>query len=156
LITALSIQACSHLPLSWKARQQLETAKGLMYQGHFDAALRETEDLLGSFPRTMGDEALYLMGIIYAHPDNPNSSWDRSLESFQILAKRYPKSNLIQSSEIWVSMIQKIRDSEKMTAQLKDTIDKKNRELDNLKTQLDKLKKIDLGIEEEKRRNLPH
>ncbi|MBW1829597.1 MAG: hypothetical protein JRI74_09275 [Deltaproteobacteria bacterium] len=95
-----------------------------------------------SDPGTPGVEALYLMGIIYAHPQNPDSSLDRSLESFHILIKKHPKSDLTREAEAWVSTLRKIK--------------KRDKEILELKDQIDKLKEIDLGIEEKKRRELPH
>ncbi|MBW2143460.1 MAG: hypothetical protein JRG75_03570 [Deltaproteobacteria bacterium] len=155
LIAALGIPACSHLPITWQARHHIEGARELMSKGDFGAALKDTEEVLRTSPETLGDEALYLIGIIYAHPQNPSSNWERSLESFQTLIEKYPGSKLVQASEAWSSVLLKITDTEREVVQLKDIIKKKQGEVENLKTQIDNLKKIDLGIEEKKRRNLP-
>ena len=142
LIMMLWISACSHVPQSWQARQNLSQAKTLLANGHYQAALGKTEQVLSSDPGTPSVEALYLMGIIYAHPQNPDSSLDRSLESFHILIKKHPKSDLTREAEAWVSTLRKIK--------------KRDKEILELKDQIDKLKEIDLGIEEKKRRQLPH
>ena len=126
-----------------------------MSKGDFDAALKNTEDVLRTSPESMRDEALYLIGIIYAHPRNPRSNRQRSLESFQTLIEKYPGSKLVQESEVWSSVLLKLTDTEREIAHLKETINKKQGEVENLKTQIDNLKKIDLGIEEKKRRNFP-
>jgi len=156
LIIMLGLPACSHLPMAWQARHHIEDAKALMSKGDFDAALKDTEAVLRTSPETLGDEALYLIGIIYAHPKNPSSNWVRSLESFQTLIEKYPGSKLVQASEAWSSVLLKITDTEREIAQLKNMINKKQGEVENLKTQIDNLKKIDLGIEEKKRRTLTH
>jgi outer membrane protein assembly factor BamD (BamD/ComL family) len=150
-----SIAACSHFPIPWQARHQIEGAKVLLKKGDFDAALKDTEAVLRTSPETMGDEALYLIGIIYAHPQNPGSNWQRALESFQTLIEKYPGSEFVQASEAWSSLLLKITETEREIAQLKDMINTKQGEVENLKNQIDNLKKIDLGIEEKKRRNLP-
>ena len=100
------------------------------------------EEILRSGQVDHADEALYLMGVIYAHPKNPGASLNRSIESFQILIKKHPQSDRRQEAVAWISKLRKIRTMEKEILDLKD--------------QIDKLKKIDLGIEEKKRRNLPH
>ena len=138
----LWIASCSHIPQSWQARQNLSHAKALLASGNYQDALVESEQVLSSDPGTTGVEALYLMGIIYAHPQNPNSSLERSLECFQILIRKHPKSDLTREAEAWVSTLRKIKKMDKDILELKD--------------QIDKLKKIDLGIEEKKRRDLPH
>jgi outer membrane protein assembly factor BamD (BamD/ComL family) len=152
----MGIPACSHLPVAWQARHHIEGAKEQVSKGDFDAALKGAEEGLRTSPETMGDEALYLIGVIYAHPKNPGADWERSLESFQTLIEKYPGSELIQASEAWSSVLLKITETEREIAQLKDTITEKQGEVENLKTQIDSLKKIDLGIEEKKRRTLPH
>jgi hypothetical protein len=145
--------------------------------GSYQAALSKTEQVLRSDSGTAGDEALYLMGIIYAHPENPSANLEKSLESFQILTKKYPKSDLSPDAEAWVSNLRKIRKKDKEILELRDQIDKlkkidlrieekkrgespsieeKEKEILELKEQLDKLKKIDLGIEEKKRRDTLH
>ena len=176
LIMMLWIAACSHVPQSWQTRQNLSQAKALLANGHYQAALGKTQQVLSSDPGTKGVEALYLMGIIYAHPQNPNSSLERSLESFHILVKKYPESELTREAEAWISTLRKIKKMDKEILELKDQIDKlkeidlgieekKRRELPRiekmdeeileLKDQIDKLKEIDLGIEEKKRRESP-
>ncbi len=156
LIMALIIPACTHLPTAWQGKQHLEDAKRLIAQKNFDAALKETEALSSSFPQTMGDEALYLKGIIYAHPQNPCSNSARSIESFQALIRKYPQSDLIQVSEVWVLILGKIDDMNREITQLRESVTIKQIEIGDLRTQIEKLKKIDLGIEEKKRRNLSH
>ncbi len=140
-IMILWITACSHLPTTWQAGQNISHARSLMAKGNYKAALRETEKVLSSNPQTRGDDALYFMGIIYAHPQNPGSNLERSLESFQSLIKKYPQSDLVLEAEVWVSKLQKMRDMDEKILELKD--------------QIDRLKEIDLGIEEKKRRKLP-
>ncbi len=177
LIMMLWISACSHVPQSWQARQNLSQAKTLLANGHYQAALGKTEQVLSSDPGTPSVEAFYLMGIIYAHPQNPDSSLDRSLESFHILIKKHPKSDLTREAEAWISTLRKIKKMDKEILELKDQIDKlkeidlgieekkrgespriqkMDREIMELKDQMDKLKEIDLGIEEKKRRESPH
>ena len=141
LIMMLLLASCIHGPQSWQARQNLSNAKALLANGSYEAALRETELVLSSDPGTTGVEALYLMGVIYAHPQNPNANLERSLESFQILIKKYPESDLTRETEAWISKLRKIK--------------KMDREILELKDQIDKLKEIDLGIEEKKRRESP-
>ncbi len=102
--------ACSHLPRTWQAGQDLSHAKAFMAKGNYKAALREAKQVLSSNPQTRGDEALYFMGIIYAHPQNPGSNLERSLERFQSLIKKHPQSDLALEAEVWVSKLQKMRD----------------------------------------------
>lgn len=156
LIMPLGIPACGHFPRSWQANEHLADARALMVKGNYEAALSKTEETLRLFPRTIEDEVYYLMGIIYAHPQNPGLNLERSLENFDFLIRRFPKSNLKQTAEVWVSALRKIRDMEQEIIQLSEKISEKNNEIGKLQQQLEKLKKIDLGIEEQKRRKAPY
>ncbi len=142
LIMTTGMTACAHFEGPRQAENPISQARTLMKNEKYEAALREIEEILRSDQENQADQALYLMGVIYAHPKNPVASLDRSTENFQILIKKYPHSDLKQEAVAWVSKLRKIRTMEKEILDLKD--------------QIDKLKKIDLGIEEKKRRKLPH
>ena len=142
LIIIGGLTACAHLEESWQPEDPILQARTFMKNGDYKTALEEIERILRSGQVEQADEALYLMGVIYAQPKNPGASLNRSIESFQILIKKHPQSDRRQEAVAWISKLRKIRTMEKEILDLKD--------------QIDKLKKIDLGIEEKKRRNLPH
>ena len=142
MIITSGLTACAHLEETWQPKDPILQARIFMKNGEYKAALGEIEKNLRSGQVDHADEALYLMGVIYAHPKNPGASLNRSIESFQILIKKHPQSDRKQEAVAWISKLRKIRTMEKEILDLKD--------------QIDKLKKIDLGIEEKKRRNLPH
>ena len=75
-------------------------------------------------------EALFNMGLIYAHSGNPKKDFEKSIEFFKKLIKDYPESPLIEQSKIWVEVLQK------------------NEELNQV---IQKLKQVDIEIEEKKR-----
>ena len=142
LIITSGLTACAHLEETWQPEDPILQATTLMQNGKYKAALGKIEEILRSGQVEQADEALYLMGVIYAYPKNPGASLKRSIESFQILIKKHPQSNRKQEAVAWISKLRKIRTMEQEILDLKD--------------QIDKLKKIDLGIEEKKRRSLPH
>ncbi|SPD76299.1 conserved hypothetical protein [uncultured Desulfobacterium sp.] len=153
-----------------EANHHLANAKYLIAVQDYEQAIKESEQALNFAPETNGDQALFLMGVIYAHPKNPRSDRVRSLKCFEDMLKRYPRSELISATELYISMLGRINDLDKEILEIKKTntekqkeIDKlmnqiynlKNVEIKKLQTQLDGLKKIDLGTEEDKRKALP-
>jgi len=132
-----------------------------LVKGEYGASLRETKEVLRLYPRTLGDEALFQMGLIYACPKNPDQDYQRSLKRFQRVIKEFPQSRVKNQAEVWVLFIQEIMDKEREIGELKQKNShlgkalKKEKEnakelesqVEKLKDQLLRLKEIDLGIE---------
>ena len=136
----------------------------------YDEAIKESEHVLELSPKAKEDQALFLMGVIYGHPKNPNPDLERSVKCFESLMERYPGSDFMPPAELYISILGRIKDLDNEISKLRDTNDARQREinglrkqLDDLKeneikmlrNQLDELKKIDLGIERDKRKTLP-
>jgi len=117
----------------------LTDAQDLMIRGEYGRALEKNRQLLEKYPR-MGDKALFQMGLITAHPQNPDKDYKKSLKYFQRLIKEFPKSDLKNQAQIWVLSLQEAIE--------------KDRKIDDLQRQIEKLKEIDLDIQEKKKKSL--
>lgn len=54
------------------------------------------------------DEALYNLGLIYAHIDNPAKDFKKSQIYFHVLAKQFPDSALAEEAQIWLGLFETI------------------------------------------------
>ena len=175
-VTILSgIAGCVHFPNQWKGEKHLAIARTLMAKGDYEASLKENEEVASLFPRTLGDRALYQMGLVYIHPENPNRDYYKSLECFQTIIKEYPESITEGEAIIWIAFLEKTVNNEKKIDELNEEINllentiqtkmKRIRNLrsridvlraqkKNLESQIERLKEIDIGIEEKKREDL--
>ena len=154
-----------------EGHEDLVKARVLLEHGEYEASLREAQALLEAHPRTMGDEALLLKGLIYAHPDNPYKDYRISLEHFERLKQEFPERYTVQLADLltlFVSDAAKKDDRngklKEKTAVLERAIEKEHtkqkkleqeterlrEETRTLKDQLVKLKEIDLVIEQKK------
>lgn len=124
----------------WQGKQDLAKARTLMFKGDYEASLKYNKEVLRQFPRTLGDQALFQMGLNYAHPENPNPDNQKSIECFQSIIEEFPKSSIRDEAVIWILFLQRF--------------DNLQRQKENLKDQIEKLKIIDLGIEDKKRIDL--
>lgn len=131
----------------WQGKQDLAKARTLMFKGDYDASLKYNKEVLRQFLRTLGDQALFQMGLNYAHPENPNPDNKKSIECFQSIIEEFPKSSIRDEAGIWILFLQK-------TIENKKRFDNLQRQNENLKDQIEKLKEIDLGIEDKKRIDL--
>ncbi len=116
---------------SEEGQLHLIRSQKLLAQGNYEGAVGEGQKILASSdPRSSKDEALFSLGLIYAHSGNPQRDVQKSLEYFKRLIKNYPKSPFAEQARIWVGILEE------------------NEELNYL---IQKLKQVDIDIEEMKR-----
>ena len=130
----------------WQGKQDLAKARILMFEGDYESSLKYNREVLGQFPRTLGDEALFQMGLNYAHTKNPNPDNQESIECFQSIIEGFPESSIRGEAAIWILFLEKTIEDNKKFYHLQ-------RQNENLKDQNEKLKYIDLGIEQKKIEN---
>jgi tetratricopeptide (TPR) repeat protein len=112
-------------------RESLLRGQKSLAQGDFEASLSEMEKILSQSPGTpLEDEALYTLGLMYAHFGNPKKDYRRSLEFFRRLLKDHPKSPWVEQAKVWIAVIEE-------NAKLNQVIEKS--------------KQVDLDIEQKKR-----
>jgi len=115
-------------------REHLNQGHKLLAQGNYEGAVGENQKILSlSDPRSPKDEALFNLGLIYAHFGNPQRDLEKSMEFFNKLLKSYPKSLLFEQAKICIGILQE------------------NEELNRL---IQKLKQVDIEIEEMKRKKI--
>jgi outer membrane protein assembly factor BamD (BamD/ComL family) len=118
-----------------EGRENLIRSQKLLVRGNYEGAIVENQKVL-SLPdlRSPKDEALFNLGLIYAHFKNPRRDIEKSLEYFKRLIKHYPKSSFVEQAKTWVGILEE------------------NEELNYL---IQKLKQVDIDIEEMKREKPP-
>lgn len=145
-----------------EANRLLLEAKLSFSRGDFLTSLKINQELLNRFPQKYGSHALYMMGLIYANPENTYVNYEISIHFFKKLVKEYPESVFKDKAKIWIWLLHQNMD-------YAEKVDKKNKRIDwlenelktgkkeiiNLQNQIKRLKEIDLGIEEKKREALP-
>ena len=65
------------------------------------------------------------MGLIYAHYDNPNKDYKKSLAYFKELLNKFPKSKLYGQAKIWINLL----DTMEKAKQVDIEIEEKRKEL---------------------------
>lgn len=105
--------SCSPRTNRWIENFHFGRADALMTEGDFDDALKKNAEILDEFPDSLGDQALYNIGLIYIHPENKAGDDQKALDAFQRILRRYPESPLKEEVQVWILIIYKIRDKEK-------------------------------------------
>ncbi len=130
----LSLSGCATLKeirARGETREALMRGQNLLAQGDYEGSLKENQKALSlSADQAPGDEAVFNMGLIYAHSANSKKDYRKALSFFSRLIKDYPKSPLLEQAKIWVGVLQA---NERLTQVI------------------EKSKQVDIEIEEKKR-----
>jgi tetratricopeptide (TPR) repeat protein len=109
LLTCLTLCSCSvfqKLGAQDESRQYLDRGQKFFAQSDFDASLQENRKVLSlSADRPPSDEALFNIGLIYAHPGNPKRDVAKSIASFQDLIQDYPQSPWREKARVCMGMV---------------------------------------------------
>ena len=145
-----------------EANQLLLEAKLSFSSGDFLTSLKKNQEMLSRFPQKYGSHALYMMGLIYANPENTYVNYEISIHFFKKLVKEYPESVFKDKAKIWIWLLnqnmdyaEKIDKKSKRIDLLENELKTEKKQIINLQNQIKRLKEIDLGIEEKKREALP-
>ncbi|MDH4204413.1 MAG: hypothetical protein OEV45_02695 [Desulfobacteraceae bacterium] len=145
-----------------EANQLLLEAKLSFSSGDFLTSLKKNQEMLNRFPEKYGSHALYMMGLIYASPENTYVNYEISIHFFKKLVKEYPESVFKDKAKIWIWLLnqnmdyaEKIDKKSKRIDLLENELKTEKKQIINLQNQIKRLKEIDLGIEEKKREALP-
>ena len=162
-----------------------------MADRQYEASMAKNLTVLNNFPHSLSDQALFQMGLLYAHPENPNQNYQKSLGAFNKILNEYSQSRLRHQAQIWVLIIEDVIDKKQkigilnkkkvslartveqqqieiallqkkivtgknddLIDSLKKKVDEQKKEITQLLEQIEKLKRVDLKIEEEKQKIL--
>jgi outer membrane protein assembly factor BamD (BamD/ComL family) len=139
-----------------KDNELLQRSEKLLVQGDYSGALATNQELLSATDDALPkDEALYNIGVIYAHNKNPDKNYKKAIRAFKKLINKYPASPLIEQTKVWVETLQKIENLESANESLELKIENlesanESLELNNecLEEIIENLKKVDTDIEQ--------
>jgi tetratricopeptide (TPR) repeat protein len=107
-----------------EAETHLQLAQQLLGKGDYEASFKESQRALALAKENVpADAAVFHMGLVYAHPNNPKKDNKRAIGFFNRVIKSYPDSAWVEQAKIWVGVLDGV----------------------------EKLKQVDIEIEEKKR-----
>jgi len=84
------------------ADDHVKHGQRLFEQGDFGEAAEENLKALSLIDRrSPADRALFNLGLIYAHQDNPDRDHEKSVDFFKRLLEEYPDSSLYNNAKVW-------------------------------------------------------
>jgi tetratricopeptide (TPR) repeat protein len=110
-----------------EANEHLQLAQVLLARGDYEGSIRESRTVLALVKDdSPADAAVFNMGLVYANPKNPKKDNRQAIGFFNRVIKSYPDSPWVEQAKIWVGVLDGV----------------------------EKLKQIDIDIEEKKRDRL--
>jgi tetratricopeptide (TPR) repeat protein len=99
----------------------LDTLRTLTSQGDFEGAVKKNQEILSLSPKSPdADVALFSLGLLYAHYENPKKDYKQSLAYFRRLVREYPKAPLSEEAKIWIGVLQDIEKSMKVDIEIEE------------------------------------
>lgn len=128
-------------------KEELWGAKKLALCGDKARALKKYEHVSKTFPE-IGDQALFGMGVLYAESGTGKGDYKKSLDVFQAILERYPRSDLKEETRVMIALINELLASRKQAESWE-------KEAETLKQQIEQMKEIDRDVERKIRRLKP-
>ena len=129
LTATLLLLGCIYYPERWVSEEHLARSRYYLERDDFQRSLKESNAAYRLYPQSLGDEALYLIGLVWAHPANADQSYSKSKEAFSTLLRKYPQSRLKTQAEAWVLVIREVQDSQSLLKKVADENDRIKNEL---------------------------
>ena len=140
----LWLSGCAYSVKQWQGEQALREAKHLRGMGDYSASEKKTLQALEDCPQTLGDEALFQMGLLYTLPKNPKADYEKSRAFFEKLLMLHPDSGRKEEAATWVFALNRIVGYEKESFELQkkmklleQTSDARGKKLKQLQDELD-------------------
>jgi tetratricopeptide (TPR) repeat protein len=120
-------------------RESLRQAQSLLMKADYDASLIEYQKVLSlARDRSPSDAALYNIGLIYAHPLNPQRDPQKAYSHFSQVIAGYPASPWWQPAQAWIGVLTDAKNSQQEIEQAKQTLEQSKQELETVKQELEK------------------
>jgi hypothetical protein len=100
---------CVHPVKEWHGRHELREAELRMGRGEYEASMQQVGGVLQAHPLLLGDQALFQLGLLYAHPKNPLSDNAEAAVCFKRLLSEYPLSEKREEARLWLLTLKNMK-----------------------------------------------
>ena len=106
-LSLLSCAAVDEIRRYREAREYLLQGQKILAQGDYEGALSEFQKVLSmSISQTQKAEALFNIGLLYAHFGYPKKNYEKSLIFFINILNDCQESPLVEQAKIWVGILE--------------------------------------------------
>ncbi len=150
-VMSFVIGGCLHFSKKLEGQKLLEEGMAEMINHRYEASLTKNLTVLNEFPHSLADQALFQLGLLYAHPENPNQNYRKSLGSFNRILNEFTESRLRHRVQLWALSIGEAIEKERKIGILNDervsltkTVERQKAEIALLLKKVETRKNVDL------------
>jgi HAMP domain-containing protein len=183
LALLIVVSGCGLFPESNRRRELREAlihGQQLLAGGDYDGSLKAFQNVIViAKDQPPADAANYQIGIVHAHPQNPQKNRQKAVGSFEVVVARYPQSPLVEPAKAWIGALNEIDatkqeiertklEVEKSKQEIEKSrlaaerskqeaeksrveLEKSRQEIDKIKQEIEKSKQVDIQIEKKRR-----
>ena len=144
LALLIFFSACSMLTESSRRREMREllaSGNNSFARGDYDGALKTFEHVLGMGQgQPPSDAAIYGMGLVYAHPQNPGGNRQKAIGSFNRVIANFPASPWTEPAKIWVELLNEAEKSRAEIEKSRRMLEKSRQEIETTRLQVEESK----------------
>lgn len=123
-----------------EAEMHLALSRKLLAEGDYGRALAESEKVLALAGRSIpAAEALFNIGLILAHPDNPARDDAKAVLTLQRLSRDYPASTQADQAKMIAGLIQENQGLNRTVERLNNQAERASSQMERLNSQVEKL-----------------
>ena len=147
MILPLAILGCLHF--SQNQQGELLLAKGMdrILHGQYNEAMEANLAVIDKYPSSLADQALFQIGLLYAHPENPSQEYQLALDAFNKILSGFPDSPYRDQAQVWVLFIRNLSEKDREIDQsnakvvsLERSVEEQKNSIDHLQNQVEKLR----------------
>ncbi len=97
----------------------------LLSDEKYDDAVKEMQKVLAlPYKSPHADDALFFIGLIYSHYNNPKKDYAKARGIFEKVIQQYPQSPLVEQAKIWAGVLDVIEKSKQVDIEIEEKIKK--------------------------------
>jgi tetratricopeptide (TPR) repeat protein len=146
-VTLLALLSGCSIVSNWRdqrhARASIVEGRNLLMRGDYEASLgRFSRALSVSKDPAIAQAARYNIGLLYAHPNNPDRNTQKAIESFKQVATDSPGTVWGEQAKIWVSALQESESSKQDAERFRQEVEQSKQMVEKSKLDLEKYKQM--------------
>jgi len=125
-----------------RMRDALAAANEMLVRGDFDGSLRIYQSVAAEArARPPADAAVYKIGLVYAHPKNPQRDLNKARASFLQVVKAHPESPWAEHAKVWIGLLQESEHARQDIERSRQAIEKSQQEIERNRQAMEKSKR---------------
>ena len=145
LALLIIVSGCGLFQQSSNQRRELREALAqghqLLARGDYDGSLKAFQNVIViAKDQPPADAAIFHIGVVYAHPQNPRKDRRKAVGSFDDVLTRYPDSPFVEPAKAWIGALNEIDATKQEIERTKLEVEQSKQEIENSRLTADRSK----------------